>query len=75
MHHILSLHKLASKVAHCILGLGHLVYNHLVPVLGEKRKLPRTPFLALCDGPVLQTLFDVFFYFHQPHIHVNENIR
>lgn len=35
MHHIVSLHKLASKVAHHILGLGL--------VLGEERKLPAPP--------------------------------
>jgi len=35
VHHFVSLHKLVSKVAHHILGLGL--------VLGEERKLPAPP--------------------------------
>jgi len=65
VHHIVSLHKLASKVAHHILGLGL--------VLGEERKLPAPPPSTLCDEPVLRTLFDVPFCLHQPHIHVSGN--
>jgi hypothetical protein len=65
VHHIVSLHKLASKVAHHILGLGL--------VLGEERKLPAPPPSALCDESMLRTLFNVPFCLHQPHIHVNGN--
>jgi len=42
VHHIVSLHKLASKVAHHILGLGL--------VLGEERKLPTPPLQPFVMG-------------------------